>query len=511
MPASPPFVDIGVLIRAGAVDQAWALFAQAGLTASEDPAALILKGRLLKERARAARGDARRDLFGQAAGAYREAAARGEGAYALINAASLSLLAGDEEGGRRHALAALAAPGDDTPFYEAATRAEALLLLRRMDEAKAALQQAVARGPRAWEDHAVTLRQFRLILSSLGQPDDWLSILAPPRALHFTGQMTLSADEDALLDVIAGFLERERVAFGYGALAAGADLLVAEALVAAGAELHVILPLDQKAFRARSVSPWGGAWEARYDRLLATAQSVCVTGPGLDQVSSGALALGDETAMGMAVLRAAGLAGDAIQLAVSTRDAADAFATARWRDTDRCQCMLRPTAPVGAAPTGPMPPSRLTSAAALGCVLDLTPDGESEAALAALARLIAAEPEPLSAPSWSGHNLLLTYATPLAAEAVAIRLRDAFGARLRMAAAYGPVETVANPFGAGRLAIGSTPETVADLLRVTPPGGFYLEPCFAATLALDVSNDKARRITNLTGDTVGPYALAPGA
>lgn len=511
MPASPPFVDIGVLIRAGAVDQAWALFAQAGLTTSQDPAALILKGRLLKERARAANGDARRDLFGQAAGAYREAATRGEGGYALINAASLSLLAGDEEGGRRHALAALAAPSDDTPFYEAATRAEALMLLRRMDEARAALRQAVARGPSAWEDHAVTLRQFRLILSSLGEPDDWLSILDPPRAVHFTGQMTLSGHEDALLGVIAEVLAEERVAFGYGALAAGADLLVAEALVAAGAELHVSLPFDPKVFREQSVSPWGRSWEARYDRLLSAAQSLCVTAQSLGKLSPSALALGDEAAMGMAVLKAAGLAGEAIQLAVSTRDPADAFATARWRDTGRRQRMIRPAAPVGAAPTGPMPPSRLTSAAALGCVLDLTPDGEGEAALAELARLVAAGPEPLSAPSWSGHGLLLTYATPLAAEAMASRLRGAFGVRLRMAAAYGPVEIVANPFGAGRLAIGSTPETVADLLRVTPPGGLYLEPCFAATLALDAPEEKARRLTNLTGDTAGPYALLPGA
>ncbi|USQ97370.1 hypothetical protein [Caulobacter sp. RL271] len=386
------------------------------------------------------------------------------------------------------------------------------MLLRRMDEAKAALQQAVARGPRAWEDHAVTLRQFRLILSSLGQPDDWLSILDPPRALHFTGQMTLSGDKDALRDVVAGVLAEERVAFGYGALAAGADILVAEALVAAGADLHVVLPLDQKAFRQSSVEPWGQVWASRYDRLLAAAQSVGVTGPGLDQVSPGAIALGDETAMGMAVLKATALAGEALQLAISTRDEADAFATARWRAAGHRQRMIRPASEASAAAaTSPASSTRSTSAVALGCVLDLPPDSDRQVLLTKLARVIDEGPRPLTAPSWSGHTLLLTYATPGEAEAVAHGLRGALGAQMRMAAGYGLTDLVANPFGAGMLAMGSTPETVADLLRVTPPGGFYFELCFAATLALDAPSDTARRLTNLTGDTAGPYALAPGA
>ncbi|MGH1558077.1 hypothetical protein ACRAWD_10365 [Caulobacter segnis] len=110
----------------------------------------------------------------------------------MINAATLSLLAGDEAAARVHALAVLETDDDDAPYYQAATRAEALLVLRRFDEAWAALRTRRWRPrPRPEEDHAVTLRQFRLLLEALGGDDAGLARLAPPRSLHFTGHMAV--------------------------------------------------------------------------------------------------------------------------------------------------------------------------------------------------------------------------------------------------------------------------------------------------------------------------------
>ncbi len=81
--------------------------------------------------------------------AYRQAARDAQDAYPLINAATLSLLAGDIDlhtprprGRNSERL------GCDTPYYQAATRAEALLVLGRIAEARSALAEAVARGPR---------------------------------------------------------------------------------------------------------------------------------------------------------------------------------------------------------------------------------------------------------------------------------------------------------------------------------------------------------------------------
>ena len=498
------------LARTGAVDEAWRLFGQSGLAASDEPAALTLKGRLLKDRARALQGPARRALFAEAARAYRLAAQRGQSAYALINAATLSLLAGEVESARASAVAALEARDNDTPYYQEATRAEALLVLGRRDEAQAALDRAVALAPRAWEDHAVTLRQFRLILAELGQPDDWLSVLAPPRALHFTGHMALSPD-DKLADQIAAALVEEKAAFGYGAVAAGADILIAEALAEAGAALHVVLPTNAEVFRERSVRPWGEAWVTRYDRLLELADSVQTTAPDLTRVSPAAIALADETAMGMAVLRAASLAGEALQLALLDPERPDASgaAAARWRETGRRQRLVPvrrlPSTPVDDSPSAPP----LVPTAFLGCALDLPLERDPTELLRRLSEAIGEAPAPCVAPAWSGRDLLLGYATPAEAARAAIALRGALGPAARLAGAYGLAQRTPNPLDSGPLAIGRGPKVVSAYLDVTPPGAVYLDLPFAAGLALDANAGPVGKIMNLTGDALGPYALTP--
>ena len=146
----------------------------------------------------------------------------------------------------------------ETPYWLAATRSEALLLLGQEAEARAALSDAMRKAPQAWEDHAATIGQFGLILSELGVDAGWLERHLPPASLHFQGIMQLPADEAPLRAKIDKWLAQQNIGFGYGALAAGADIVVAEALLARDAELHVILPCDKASFRAQSVAPFGG-------------------------------------------------------------------------------------------------------------------------------------------------------------------------------------------------------------------------------------------------------------
>ena len=505
---SSPLVDIMALARAGAVEEAWRLFGDTGLASAQDPAALTLKGRLLKDRARATEGQARRDLFVEAAAAYRQAAQRGQGAYALINAATLSLLAGDTAAARASALAALDAPDNDTPYYQAATRAEALLVLGRTDEARDALGEAVSRAPRAWEDHAVTLRQFRLILAELGQDDAWLSVLAPPRALHFTGHMALSPD-DGLTGRIAAVLTREKVAFGYGAIAAGADILIAEALVETGAALHVVLPTNAEVFRERSVRPWGETWVARYDRLLDLADSVQAIASDLTRVSREAIALADETAMGMAVLKAASLAGEALQLAMLDPERPDASGSgaARWRGAHRRQEVIEvQRLPSGQGADEATCPE-LTPIALLGCALDLPLEADPADTLGDIARALGKAPSSVTAPAWTGRQVLLAYETPGQAVQAAAALRAALGQRARLAGAYGLARLEPSPLGDGTIAIGRGADIIAAYLAVTPPGAIYLDLPFAAALSVDAAPSLVGKIMNLTGDALGPYAL----
>ena len=166
------------MARTGSPVRAWSVFVEAGWDrVADDPKALTLKGRLLKDQAKAAPQGAQEPLYAAAAKAYSDAAALRMDSYPLINAAALSLMGGDK--GRAYQLAAqVLALIDNDPnegenaYWRAATRAEALLLMQRHAEARAALANAISHLPDAWEDHAATIGQFALILDKQGRSKD---------------------------------------------------------------------------------------------------------------------------------------------------------------------------------------------------------------------------------------------------------------------------------------------------------------------------------------------------
>jgi hypothetical protein len=297
------------LARNGAVERAWAAFADAGMGAvTDDPRLLCLKGRLLKDRAMQADTAAERtQLLRAAAEAYGAAARLGDDSYSRINAATLVYLRGD-----RAAAAALATEvlamldsGEheaETPYWIGATRAEALLLLGRVADAQQALAEAVALAPAAREDRAATLRQFRRILAADSADDGWLNAYALAPVLHFRGAIRLGSSADAALVRDAVLAVRPGIA--YGALAAGADIVAAEAALEVGAELHVLLPAAPDVFRAHSVTPVGADWGARFDRIIEAATSLeCLDEPG--GLTHAAMVIGEWMALGLAVQEAA--------------------------------------------------------------------------------------------------------------------------------------------------------------------------------------------------------------
>lgn len=295
--------------RSGDLDRAEALLAEyAQQLPTDDHGHALLRGRVLKERAKRAEGSKAAQLFDAASQAY-EAAAGGEHfSYPLINAATLALLAGKT--GRALALArrTLQAlddnPGEaETPYWRHATRAEAHLVCGALAEARAALAEAMAVAPDAWEDHALTLEQFALLCRELDHSCEWLEIYRPPGALQFAGIMNVAPDDGALKTQIAAIIATRNIGFGFGALAAGSDILVAEALIEHGAQLHVVLPCPQEVFRHRSVAAIDPHWVARFDRLIEAAASVEVLETSLAP-DSPSVALANDVARGLAVERA---------------------------------------------------------------------------------------------------------------------------------------------------------------------------------------------------------------
>jgi hypothetical protein len=477
------------MARSGGTDAAWAAFVGGGFSRlNHDAAAKTLEGRLLKDKAVATTGLERQGHYRAAAAAYARAAELGPSTYALINAGTLSLLAGEDGKARQLALAVLEAldaqPDEpETPYYYHATKAEALLLLNS-PAAQEAFRDAVAVAARAWEDHASTLRQLALILNAQGKDASWLDEHRPPRSVHFGGHMSfhphrVRADLKAEIDAT---LRTERIGFGFGALAAGTDILVAEALLEHGAELHAILPGGVESFASLSVDPYGHDWRRRFDVVLERAASLRIVRP-LTNPDKTMIVLSDEIAMGAALMSARRLESTAVQLLVLAEGASERARDA-WADGGRRQHVLfAPREEVAAKlPAAPLYPwRRLALLAALP---------ERRAQLGAVREMLAAVQESAVGPYLEAGAVTLAYRTPLEAARVAIRLRQALPG-LRIGGHYGVAETFQDPFSGGERIAGDAAAAAAGALSSALPGTAYITEDFAA--ALIAASDDAPR------------------
>ena len=488
---------LAALAQAGAVGRGWELFVAGGYDQrGNDPAALAVKGRLLKGRARQATGARRTHLFAEGADAYAAAHAFLPAPYLAINAATLRLLAGDTIGARRGAAEVLAlldapAPPADTPYFLAATRAEARLLLGDQSAAQAAMIEAARADQDGWADRAATVAQLREIAGALHADAVWIDRFAPPASLHFAGHMGLASRgtaEAQLKSELGELLARNPVGFAWGALAAGADIVMAEALMAHGAATHVVLPCPPAQFEAQSVAPAGDDWTLRYRLLLNAAASLRSAADSASSVHDPlATAHAGELGIGGALNNAATLASTVCQLIV-TDEQGGGVNTARqallWRADSGVQHRL--TVPRDAAVEALFAPEQSDPARVLAVHVTVLLDAIGSAPLpsAQLAALIAPvsavladlPPGSVRASPIGWEAVLTDFPVALAAIArlnglgtVSVGAHMAIGPVLRDTASgslvpYGPAATLA-----GRLAALAQPGTAlaSDALAVT--------------------------------------------
>ena len=497
----PGLAAITALLRSGALDRAWALFEVAGYAESEDSAALAVKGRLLKERAVRRAGAEREALLAGAEAAYAAAHASSPAPYLLINVAALASLRGDAPRAEMTAgevLEILDAPGlAETPYYVAATRAEALLLRRDQTGAAQALTEAVALHPMGWEEVAGTIRQLRLILESRGEDAAWLDAYRPPTSLHYAGHLGVAPTGTNPRTQIDSLLAQERIGAGFGAIAAGADILVAEALLARGVALHLVLPGRVDAFAAYSVAPYGETWLPRFHACLERATSLRIAARSNRAHEPLATALAAETAMGGALLHARRYETRAVQLLI-VDEGTGPFGTgantardaATWAATGNAQHIMRwPRDGGAAAPPAPPPDDRRLMAALLVYAGDAGLPGEDDFAswyAEVLIPLRTAWPQVIP----HGNALLLGFATPAEAAEAALKLHAMpLAARrpLRIAGAYGIVHAEGGLTG--------TPVAMAEALAaIAQPGVTSVTDLFASALAVHSRQDRAEWI-----------------
>ena len=530
-----------------ATAQATRLFERLGLDLAQSAIARLppamrmdiacLKARLRKDAALETPGAAGRTGLREAAELYehcfeREAAASNpDSYYPGINAATLWLLAGDREAAPRLArdvLARLDGNGAAPSYYELVSAAEAHLILGEVDAARALMLRARAQvtgsGEADYRGLASTISQLRLVVEANGLDGSLLTTLSPPLVVHYCGHIIAAPGQRGRFPAeaeqqVRGEIERRLAAmdigFAYGSLAAGADILVAEAVLARGASLHVVLPFERREFVAQSVRPSGAGWTRRFERCLAAATSVRYATRdrylGDDQL----FAYCSQLAMGLALLRARFLATAAEQLAVWDGEApagpaGTAVDVANWhlgghRSTriDPGGTLLRPAAPRPATPSpAAAGAERRTRAMLFGDIRGFSKLTDSQlppfvaGVLGASAAVVARyRADILLANTW-GDGLFLVFDDAGQAANCALDLQEAIAGvdlaaaglppdlALRLGGHLGPVYTARDPIIERDNFFGAHVSRAARIEPVTPERCIYVTETLAAVLAL---------------------------
>ena len=509
------------LARMGDTERAMDLFTAYGLGRSNDAHERAIGARLLKDRALAAPpGPGRQEALTLAHEAYHAIYRDSGDSFPGINAATLALLAGDAAQARALAAAllddpAVAAAGD---YYKAATRAEALLLLGRTDEVTDTLASEAIRASGDYGGRSSTLRQLNMIAAQLGMGEEaraaLLAPLAPPRVAHYCGHM-FGADpaaEAPIRAALEALLDAEGIGFAYGALACGADIILAEALLARGVELHVVLPFEEQDFLLQSVRPGGEEWEARYRACRDRAASTVFASPMAFFGNPAQYGYASRTAMGLARLRAEHLGAEALQIAIWDGIASDGPAgtgadVASWAAAGGRSRIVDPGA-VARDLERPAPRVATPYERALAAILFTDFKGFSTLSEAALPSfwegvmgivaevLDAHEAEVECRNSWGDALYAVTSSAPVAAE-IALQLQDRLSrfdyatlgldgsGGMRIGAHYGPAYRTTDHITGRITYYGTEVSKAARIEPVTPPGAVFVTEPFAAILALE--------------------------
>ena len=547
-----------VLARTGATEQAAALYLRFGLNRKRKLDIVMLGARIAKDRALSTRID-RSAALRAAAAKYAQIYARTRDHYPAVNAATLYLLAGDYGHAQRYASRALDATlrgrarSSIDRYYRLASRAEAALICRNTALARTSLRNAARYVKSNLDAVATTRKQLLLVCRAIGINANILDILHLPTVLHYYGSAPLGLDrhyspvrrgEEEFIDRIVEYVTQNNVGYAYGCLAAGGDILCAEACLRAKVDLHVVLPFDKDEFVESMVAVAGPSWVRRFEQCLRSAQSVTFATTDAYRGDNELLTYAYRLTMGMAILRARHLTATALhlKLRMGGRDRNNpAYTVARnmWDEQGHATHSLAgPDVPMRKRAGRPsmhrdrMPP-RFSRALIFGDVQGFSrvPDylrpafqkhflGTIAAILRRFRRHI------LYRNSW-GDAIYIVMDDPVFAANCCLAIQEAISKlglsryglppelALRLAAHFGPVYDGQDPIRKEQTFFGGHATLAARMEPVTPPGGVYVTEAMAAVIAIA---NAPRLHVEYVGNTplakgfgaVRMYSLRPG-
>jgi hypothetical protein len=139
---------------------------------------------------------------------------------------------------------------------------------------------------------------------------------------HFCGHIISESgrfpkrNEKKVKSLITSYVSQNNIGTCYGSLAAGADILICEAVVENNGDIHVVLPFDEKTFIDLSVENAKDNWRERFSSLFQRASSITQVyqqKPIDDNIS---FALCTEIAMGLCLFNSTLFSEKPLQLAV---------------------------------------------------------------------------------------------------------------------------------------------------------------------------------------------------
>lgn len=290
--------NLRVLRQSGALD------CMSDLVLRTDFAAL--GARLLKDQAIAAPPEATVSLAGAAAAAY-EAVFEATGAYfPAINAATLHRIARNPARSDTLARAALADAEAAPPgYWRNATRGEAHILRGDVPAAQAALREAVVGGV-TLDELASTRRQLEWLLEHGVGDAALLASLPAPYVVCW--EAAAAPDETmAIPALVHAHSENGLPVLAYGAILGLPDLVVAEAFMAAGAQITVVIPCTAALFVQAALQRFGADWALRLQAVLAKASGLAEVTLEGDMAEPTVAAMARQQASGLAAMRATAL------------------------------------------------------------------------------------------------------------------------------------------------------------------------------------------------------------
>jgi len=324
------YSSVLALARCNAKQRALDFFYFYMLNLSNDEYVRALEARILKDLAFESL-DKKQPIFGldkekfnTAAITYHRAFNKNGSHYSAINAATLYLLSGDRTQALELASSAfdIACEDQGPQYFPLATKAEACILLNKPDEARRYIDAAAKHNENNLLTRARTYHQLELVCRYLEIDSEIFDPLLPETVIHYCGHIfnqnrpLSEQSEREITRRIEAVISGKHCAVAYGSLAAGADIMFAEAILKQGSELNVWLPFGMESFCDELVRPSGEDWVLRFHDCIKKAHTVSCATESEFLGESSLFNFCSDVAMGMAIMRANSLGAKLMQVAV---------------------------------------------------------------------------------------------------------------------------------------------------------------------------------------------------